>query len=422
MYCRIDYQRERYNADKKGVKGVALFQLDHLEHQFLRLKMWRPQATFAVKLTAEMMDRSNIFQTQMRHHNNNVQQATIAYQLAKPRRISNKKTSNSTGAALPVPPTPEEAFPITLVDAFDRDWCGPNRDYDGVYRVLAEIRRMIDAGQITSMPPVEFMISKEQDGETVNDAGQNYLRWCAIVEKAELKGVKPFELDPDDESATEEGQKPEVGTEHPAATSVANAIEAMDLGDATGDQDAASETVEFKQAGEILFNALNASEPLFRPFGTNDVKMSETEVEVTEAEDSAADATNAQDSEAEFIEAEVGEAADGESEAGESEADESEDGESEAGESEAGEPNSSDPISEVTAATTEPTSPAPPPKFRFYATGHGNGRPMSNMYFAKPGNGAGNPSHKRKRSDEEERALDVAAAKKLLSLSTFAGR
>ena len=369
------------------------------------------------------MARSNIFQTQMRHHNNNVQQATIAYQLAKPKRMSNKKF-DSTGAPMPVPSTPEEAFPITLVDTFDQNWCGPNRDYAGVYGVLAEIRRMIDAGLITSVPPVEFMISKEQDGETINDTSNNYLRWCALVKKAELKGVKPFELDPDDHSdETAEGNKPEqgtssnpseeeVGTEHLAATSVANAIEAMDLDDTTGDQNAANETVEVKQAGKTLLRAINASEPLFRPFGTVDVKMSEFD---GNAEASEAEVSEAEASEAEASEAADGEVGDSESEAGESEADESEVDESEDSESEAGELNFSDPISEVTAATTQPTSPAPP-KFRFYATSHGNGRPMSNMYFAKPGNGTSNPSHKRKRSDEEERAIDIAMANKLFRL------
>ena len=193
-YCRKDYQRAKYNADKKGAKGVADWQVEQIEHQLLRMHVWRPDATFKVQLSKLMMKRSTSWHTAMRRNNNNVAQATAAYDQEYPKKLSKRKVKDAvTGEMEETPPTPEEAFPVSEVDDFDKNFCSGGQTYIGVHSVIARIKSMLHNREITSVPPIEILIEPEHFGETVNDPAKNYVKWCEHVVEAEDDGGLPLE-------------------------------------------------------------------------------------------------------------------------------------------------------------------------------------------------------------------------------------
>lgn len=185
-YCRKCYQRGYYaltNQKKDGEQyqnkpqeGAASWHMGNLRAQFQRLQLWRPDATFKVQLTKNMHARSNAWHATLRLHPDDVAAAKVAFaQHAKFGSKTRKPAKNGEVAA----PKPEQAFPVELVDSFTQDACGDECDYERVEEILDHVQGMLDAGTITQVPPVEFLISQPVDGEEIRDATKNYRRWIA---------------------------------------------------------------------------------------------------------------------------------------------------------------------------------------------------------------------------------------------------
>lgn len=182
-YCRKDYQRLYYSATRSE-DGAAAWHMMNLHAQFTRLKLWRPEATFKVQLTKNMYARSNEWHNVLRQNNGDVAAAKEQYPLSDKFRIKERAPTKKGEIALL---KPEEAFPVELVDQFHKDTCGDNFDYDDIEAVLVQIQSLRDADTIKQMPPIEFLISKPQDGEKIADPKHNYERWAAIEDARNFK-------------------------------------------------------------------------------------------------------------------------------------------------------------------------------------------------------------------------------------------
>ncbi|KAI6895699.1 hypothetical protein KC318_g14417 [Hortaea werneckii] len=196
-YCRKCYQRRYYQyshqtedgADfkNKPEQGVACFHMLNLRAQFIRLQLWRPDATFSVQFNNAMTDRHNDYQAFLRQHNQVTAAARNDYDLKYPLRQSRStkkapKSRRDAGDVDATLPKPEESFPVDLYDTFLINCCGSDYSYDRITQVLDYIQNWLDAGTIRSIPPVEFLISGEQPTETINSHEDNYMLWLETVD------------------------------------------------------------------------------------------------------------------------------------------------------------------------------------------------------------------------------------------------
>ncbi|KAK5114561.1 hypothetical protein LTR85_010138 [Meristemomyces frigidus] len=216
-YCRKCYQRGYYaltNQKKEGEtfynkpqEGAAFWHMGNLRAQFLRLKLWRPEATFKVQLTKNMHERSNAWHATLRQHEDDAEEAAEAYAKHPKFGVKERKPANNGEVAAP---KPEEAFPVELVDSFTRDACDEDCDYDRVTEILDHIQSMLDAGTIHQVPPIEFLISLPVEGETITDAANNYKRWTAATDTRDFQSSAATS---GDEDATAEAEGADVKTE-----------------------------------------------------------------------------------------------------------------------------------------------------------------------------------------------------------------
>ena len=207
-FCRKCYQTGLYGykdqtnpTDKffgKALEGAAAWHIKNVRSQFVRLKLWRPEAVFRVQLSKGMHERSHAYHALIRTNNNDVVAAQAAYKQKypiKPRKATNKKSKSKEVSI----PKPEEAFPVELVDSFTNDCCGENFDYDRIDEVLDQIQAVMDADTIKSLPPIEFLISKAEDGETVSNPKHNYQRWLAFEDKRDFATPRSSDDEPEDD-------------------------------------------------------------------------------------------------------------------------------------------------------------------------------------------------------------------------------
>ncbi|KAK4539647.1 hypothetical protein LTR36_010473 [Oleoguttula mirabilis] len=214
-YCRKCYQRGYYaltNQKKDGEtfhnrpqEGAAFWHMGNLRAQFLRLKLWRPEATFKVQLTKNMHARSNAWHATLRSNEDDAETAAEAY--AKHPKFGFKERKPAKNGEVAAP-KPEEAFPVQLVDSFTRDACGEDYDYDRVTEVLDHIQGMLDTDTIKQVPPIEFLISLPVDGEDITDPANNYKRWTAATDTRVFQSSAPTS---GDEEGAEDGTVAESG-------------------------------------------------------------------------------------------------------------------------------------------------------------------------------------------------------------------
>ncbi|TKA22150.1 hypothetical protein B0A50_08207 [Salinomyces thailandicus] len=219
-YCRKCYQRASYQYTHqndsnnefyhKPAQGMAALHMINIRAQFTRLKLWRPDALFTVQLSKAMLTRSNIYHGFLREVDNDATIAQADYDVKyapKPSKAKKKASKAMTDAGITTGklPTAEVAFPVALCDSFKTACCGSGYDYDRIDQVLDYIQAMLDAGTITSVPPVEFLPNDVQVGETVNSAHDNYKRWLATVDgKTASPASNVAETGPSDTTAADD--------------------------------------------------------------------------------------------------------------------------------------------------------------------------------------------------------------------------
>ncbi|KAK3109250.1 hypothetical protein LTR53_017701, partial [Teratosphaeriaceae sp. CCFEE 6253] len=196
IYCRKCYQRKSYKADKLPGKRFS-WHLTNIKIQFRRLKLWRPDALFNVRLSKNMLARSDEWHRMLRAHHNDKEAAQLEYD-GHERWGAKELKDNKKNKQEPPKVKDERAFPIELVDQFVQDCCGSDFDYDRIDETIASIESLREAGTLTQMPPIEFLIHAPEEGEAMTSAATNYERWAAQCDD------KPFDTPAFDEERDED--------------------------------------------------------------------------------------------------------------------------------------------------------------------------------------------------------------------------
>ncbi|KAK4552611.1 hypothetical protein LTR86_010255 [Recurvomyces mirabilis] len=195
-YCRKDYQRMYYKAIR-AEGGEYKWHMDNLNQQFIRLKLWRPEATFTVGLSKKMGEKSSEWHRILRKHKADKDAAKVEFDKhktwgVKEAKVSKRKTVKTS--------TPEESFPVDFVDEFMTACCKNDVDYDGIEDTMHYLQELYDEEILTHMPPIEFLISDVKKGETINDPKKNYQLWID-----EMENEIPSEAEADEAEHAEAG-------------------------------------------------------------------------------------------------------------------------------------------------------------------------------------------------------------------------
>lgn len=246
IYCRKDYQRKSYEgkkkskanngdedegADQENQRRKRDFQIKNIEMQLCRLKIWRPDAKFHVRLLKGTKGRMEKY---LRALKKNPQDFAGAEAAAAVSSKKNKKEQE-------VPLSLEEGFPCRLMDEFqeggfssagagqdknDKD-LAYDKDYDDIDALMVWIKAKITAGETECLPPMEFLINEQGGQEAFTDPNENYDRWCAFEDGVAWTGQK-------------DGDQAAVGVAAPAEDVAAND---------EGEESAGTEVVQ-DQSGE----------------------------------------------------------------------------------------------------------------------------------------------------------------------------
>jgi hypothetical protein len=208
IYCRKCYQRDTYRDKTVSDKTICQYFIDNVEIQLSRIQIWRPDATFKVQLTKGAVHRLAEYRKELR--NNGGDEVKAEQKVVKPHTTNNKGD--------PKPQDLENAFPIKEMEEFDNNFTTTESDcdFDGLDAVMQWIRSEVEAGRITSMPPMEFLISIPDDSEAATDPNTNYNRWTALADARTYiePGVEDEVLT---EAETEDETDTETKTESPVA-------------------------------------------------------------------------------------------------------------------------------------------------------------------------------------------------------------
>ncbi|EME83118.1 uncharacterized protein MYCFIDRAFT_174594 [Pseudocercospora fijiensis CIRAD86] len=173
--CRKGYQRAKYAADKGSAIDQKTFYMTHLRDQLIRIKLWRPEATFTIQLSKPAKTRLDRYHSILRRNGNDIQDATN--QIAVPAKAG--KSSKPLALALADGVKPDHAEHI------DSNFSGQGRATDFILdTIFPWIEQEFSSGAMTVMPPVEFLINEPQPGEVTTDPATNYERWTALLDGA----------------------------------------------------------------------------------------------------------------------------------------------------------------------------------------------------------------------------------------------
>lgn len=175
LACRKHYQRGAYAA-KSSRESTARckYYLEQLSHQLTRLALWRPNATFTVKLQRPAKGRLTAYHDHLRRNNGDENSAKLAVAVAP--------KSNNKGERVPL--SNVDGVQMSHAEHIDAHFCGRKAiDYIRT-TILPWIKQEVDNGDMTQMPPIEFLINAPTAGETIIDPNTNYDRWVAHCDGA----------------------------------------------------------------------------------------------------------------------------------------------------------------------------------------------------------------------------------------------
>ncbi|KAK4961970.1 hypothetical protein LTR10_002464 [Elasticomyces elasticus] len=187
IYCRKCYQTKFYAACRMA-SGAFGWHINNTDLQFDRLRLWRPNALFNVRLTKNAKAKIEDWHKTLRKHNGNVQAAKGAFD-KDPTWGKKAPKPKKKGQAAPQL-KPEDVFPADIGDQFETDCCGDDFTYDRIDEVIQHIKSLYAAGTLRAMPPIEFLIHEIEDGEVVNDSASNYQRWVATCDGTEYNPLE----------------------------------------------------------------------------------------------------------------------------------------------------------------------------------------------------------------------------------------
>lgn len=197
-YCRKCYQRGTYRVNVISNLEKVKYYISNIDMQLDRLELWRPQATFTVQLSKGAGDRLRKYYKERTKAG-----ATIASAQAA---VTKTPQTNAKGKVKPL--SLEDAFPADQLEFFEDNYVADNQSYLDLKLALNWVRNLAENGQIDSMPPMEFLINEQTEGETVIDPTTNYERWCALEDGVDFDEEGNGEEGGEDEDAgVDEGQE-----------------------------------------------------------------------------------------------------------------------------------------------------------------------------------------------------------------------
>jgi len=212
--CRKDYQTQTYAANNsKEAPGFTKvkFYADNIETQLDRIQLWRPEATFTVQLTKGANDRLAKFAKELRKPNATQATATAA--------VTHAPATNNKGKSKPL--TLENAYPIDRLEYLDNTYINDRaQTFEDLKTILACIRDLAQNGHISSMPPIEFLISEAGPDEPINDPKANYDRWCQMVD-----GTGHLPIDNEDSGSVQDDRKSDAGVDDGDTASIPAVLE-----------------------------------------------------------------------------------------------------------------------------------------------------------------------------------------------------
>lgn len=162
--CRKDYQRSKY-ASEKSLTAYSTFWLSALKTQLIRLRLWRPEATFEVKLLNRAEERLNTFNSEVLK-GSNIATALKAVLVAP-----------TMGKKGEIPPSNADIIDPMQAQHIKSTFAGIRSIDYLIDTVLPWIEQSLNSGALIRMPPIEFLIQDPLPGDIVNSPEDNYKMW-----------------------------------------------------------------------------------------------------------------------------------------------------------------------------------------------------------------------------------------------------
>lgn len=162
---RKDYQRSKY-ASEKSAGAYQTFWLSALRTQLIRLRLWRPEANYEVKLLARAGERLSAYNAELVRNGDDIAaaQSTVFVE-----QIIGKKG--------PIPISNADAIDPIQAQHIQTNFAGI-RSIDYILdTILPWIRRSLRSGALARMPPIEFLVQASTTGDTINEPSKNYEMW-----------------------------------------------------------------------------------------------------------------------------------------------------------------------------------------------------------------------------------------------------
>nr|POF01126.1 hypothetical protein CFP56_21074 [Quercus suber] len=184
--CRKEYQRKG-NRLTKYSQDYQLWKLDHARIQFLRIGLWRPEATFTIRLTDAMIKRLAAFHTITRRNGADRDAALAELDDGKEFKVHKKNKMQ----LLP----PEMACPMDVAEYFEANYRQMGASIPVCLTVMDWMVAVASSRSLANDLPVEFLMDKVREGETLRDPNDNYRQWISfedrLIANALAEGIDP---------------------------------------------------------------------------------------------------------------------------------------------------------------------------------------------------------------------------------------
>lgn len=168
--CRKDYQRSKYASDKTP-EAYRTFWMSALKTQLIRLRLWRPEALYEVKLLNRAEERLNTYNSALLQNGKDI--------AAAQRLVFVGPTAGKKG---PIPASNADSIDPIQAQHIKTNFSGM-RTIDYILDTIHPwIESSLRSGALTRMPPIEFLIQDPVDGDTINKPSKNYQMWLDFLE------------------------------------------------------------------------------------------------------------------------------------------------------------------------------------------------------------------------------------------------
>nr|POE56397.1 hypothetical protein CFP56_50941 [Quercus suber] len=168
--CRKCYQHFGNDVPKQTLR-YQQWKLNHARTQFLRIELWRPNATFTIKLNHTMSHRLATFHELVERHNGD--RAAALAELDQGVTFKEHRKSH-----LPMVPA-QYACPMDVAEHFQTHHQQEGASIAACRIVLDWMDMIVNTRSLANDLPIEFLMDGVGAGEVLNDPDANYAQWVA---------------------------------------------------------------------------------------------------------------------------------------------------------------------------------------------------------------------------------------------------